>query len=130
MIVALTRSGVRIVSTVETQENFTSMGLSNFAISFLSDDIVRLRYVSINGQLRKMMMVIKMRGGPHSIDMWEYRITDKGVVIGEPLRGYRGLTTGIPGPWSMDSGEQLPEPRHDHPSKPRCGGKATPKRPR
>ena len=109
MIGALTRLGVTVVSTVEVEENFTSMGLSNFAISFLSDDILRLRYVSINGQLRKMLMVVKMRGSAHSIDIWEYKITDKGVVIGEPLRGYRGLTTGIPGPWSATSGEMNPQ---------------------
>jgi circadian clock protein KaiC len=99
MIGALTRLGVTIVSTVEVEESFTSMDLSNFAISFLSDDIVRLRYISINGQLRRMLLVVKMRGGEHSIDMHEYKVTDKGIVIGEPLRGYRGLTTGIPGPW-------------------------------
>jgi len=100
MIGALTRLGVTIISTVEIEEDFTSLGLSNFAISFLSDDIVRLRYVSINGQLRRMLLVVKMRGGAHSIDMNEYQVTDKGIVIGEPLRGYRGLTTGIPGPWN------------------------------
>jgi circadian clock protein KaiC len=99
MIGALTRLGVTIVSTVEVEENFTSMGLSNYAISFLSDDIIRLRYVSLNGQLRRMVMVVKMRSGKHSIDMHEYEITSTGFVVGEPLRGYRGLTTGIPGPW-------------------------------
>ena len=98
MIGALTRLGVTIVSTVEIEENFTSMGLSNFTVSFLADDIVRLRYVSINGQLRKMLLVVKMRRSQHSIDMCEYEITSKGLVIGEPLRGYRGLTSGIPGP--------------------------------
>jgi hypothetical protein len=34
-------------------------------VSFLCDDIIRLRYVSIDAQLRKIMMVIKMRGGKH-----------------------------------------------------------------
>jgi circadian clock protein KaiC len=100
MIGALTRLGVTIISTVEVEENFTSMGLSNYAISFLSDDIIRLRYVSLNGQLRRMLMVVKMRSGKHSIDMHEYEITSAGIVVGEPLRGYRGLTTGIPGPWA------------------------------
>jgi circadian clock protein KaiC len=108
MIGALTRLGVTVFSTVEVEENFTSMGLSNFAISFLSDDIVRLRYVSIKGQLRKMLLVVKMRGGAHSIDLWEYKITDKGVVLGEPLRGFRALTSGIPGPWPFEPGEQDP----------------------
>jgi len=101
MIGALTRLGVTIISTVEVEENFNSLGLSNFAVSFLSDDILRLRYVSINGQLRKMLLVVKMRRGTHSIDMVEYQITSTGVVIGEALRGYRGLTSGIPGPWSF-----------------------------
>lgn len=115
MIGALTRQGVTVFSTVEIEENFTSMGLSNFAISFLADDIVRLRYVSIDGQLRKMLVVVKMRGSEHSIDMWEFRITNKGVVIGETLRGYRGLTSGIPSPWSSESGKDHPEVRHDRP---------------
>lgn len=111
MIAALTRLGVTVVSTVEVQEDFTSMGLSNFSISFLAEDLVRLRYISINGQLRKMLVVVKMRGSAHSIDMWEYQITSKGVVMGERLRGYRGLTTGIPGPWSPASGQNDPDPR-------------------
>jgi len=115
MIVALTRLGVTVVSTVEVEENFTSMGLSNYAISFLSDDIVRLRYVSINGQLRKMLVAVKMRGSQHSIDMWEYTISSNGVVIGERLRGYRGLTTGIPGPWSSESGQNEPASQPEHP---------------
>jgi hypothetical protein len=64
---------------------------------------LRLRYVSINGQLRNMALIVKMRGSEHSIDMWEYKITTKDAVMGEPLRGYRGLTSGIPGPWSAEN---------------------------
>ncbi len=109
MIGALTRLGVTIVSTVEVEEDFTSMGLSNFTISFLADDIIRLRYASINGQLRKIMMVVKMRRSKHSIDLCAYEVTSKGLLIGEPMRGYRGLTSGIPGPWSLDSGQSVPE---------------------
>jgi circadian clock protein KaiC len=111
MIAALTRLGVTIISTVEIDEDFTSMDLSKFAVSFLSDDIVRLRYVSINGQWRKMVMVVKMRRSAHSIDMVEYRITPAGMEIGEPMRGYSGLTSGIAEPWSVESGQQVPEPR-------------------
>jgi circadian clock protein KaiC len=115
MIVALTRLGVTVVSTVEVEENFTSMGLSNYAISFLSDDIVRLRYISINGQLRKMLVAVKMRGSDHSGDIWEYTITSKGMVMGDRLRGFRGLTSGIPEPWSTESGQNNPEPLQGRP---------------
>jgi circadian clock protein KaiC len=116
MIGALTRLGVTILSTVEIEEDFTSMNLSNFTVSFLADDILRLRYVSINGQLRKMLLVVKMRRSAHSIDLYEYQITRKGIVVGDPLRGYRALTSGIPGPWSYESSDipqlrkELPEP--------------------
>jgi circadian clock protein KaiC len=125
MIAALTRLGVTILSTVEIEENFTSMVLSKFTVSFLADDIVRMRYVSINGQLRKMLMIVKMRRSAHSIDMVEYQITGNGVVVGEPLRGYRALTTGIPELWSDRSGQDQPKTRSGGPRKAR--GKRKPK---
>jgi circadian clock protein KaiC len=117
MIAALTRLGVTILSTVEIEENFTSMVLSKFTVSFLADDIVRMRYVSINGQLRKILMVVKMRRSAHSIDMVEYQITGNGVVVGEPLRGYRALTSGIPEPSSDHSAQNQPKRRSSRPLK-------------
>ena len=103
MIGALTRTGVTIVSTVELVESFTELALSPYAISFLSDDIIRTRYVEIDGQLRKVLMVVKMRGGSHSIDIREYEITSNGLKIGERLTGYRGLISGIPQPLSPEA---------------------------
>jgi circadian clock protein KaiC len=97
MIFALTGIGVTILSTVEVDESFTEFPFSTYSISFLTDDIVRLRYVSIDGQLRKIMVVIKMRGGNHAKDIREYEITNKGVVIlGKRLTDYQGLISGIP----------------------------------
>jgi circadian clock protein KaiC len=97
MITALTGIGVTILSTVEMDESFTEFPFSTYSISFLTDDIIRLRYVSIDGELRKIMVIIKMRGGNHSSDIREYKITAKGVVISDDrLTGYQGLITGIP----------------------------------
>ena len=97
MISALTGIGVTILSTVELEEAFTELPFSTYSISFLTDDIIRFRYVEIDGQLRKVMVVIKMRGGNHSKDIREYEITSDGIVlIGERLRGYQGLITGVP----------------------------------
>ena len=96
MIFSLTGLGVTILSTVEMEESFTELLFSTYSISFLTDDIIRLRYVEIDGQLRKMLMVVKMRGGNHSRDIREYEITAQGVVIGERLSGYNHLITGIP----------------------------------
>jgi circadian clock protein KaiC len=97
MIGALTGSGVTILSTVEVDESFTEFPFSTYSISFLTDDIIRLRYVSIEGQLRKIMVVVKTRGGNHSKDIREYEITSQGVVIlGERLTDYSRLITGVP----------------------------------
>jgi circadian clock protein KaiC len=97
MITALTGIGVTILSTVEMNESFTEFPFSTYSISFLTDDIIRLRYVCIDGQLRKILVVIKMRGGKHSNDIREYEITSDGLVIGDDrLTGYQGLITGIP----------------------------------
>jgi circadian clock protein KaiC len=115
MIAALTGAGVTILSTVEVEDNFTSLQFSHYAISFLTDDIIRLRYVEIDGQLRKMMVVIKMRGGNHSKDIREYVITDTGVVVIHPRRtDYSQLSTGLPvrtGPRAAQEDETAPEPK-------------------
>ena len=101
MIGAMTRIGVTILTTVEVEESFTELLYSTYSISFLSDDIIRLRYVEIDGELRKMLVVVKMRGGDHSKELREYEITSKGVVVGKCLKGFRGLVTGIPGPFKV-----------------------------
>ena len=115
MIGALTGAGITILSTVEVEDSFTALQFSHYAISFLTDDIIRLRYVEIDGQLRKVMVVIKMRGGNHSKDIREYVITDKGVVVIHPRRtDYNALSTGIPyrtGPRTAQLDEPAPEPK-------------------
>jgi len=115
LIVALTGAGVTILSTVEVEDAFTGFSFSHYTISFLTDDIIRMRYVEIDGQLRKVMVVIKMRGGNHSKDIREYVITNKGVVVIHPRStDYDGLTTGIPtrtGPRKAQEEETAPEPK-------------------
>jgi circadian clock protein KaiC len=106
MIGALTRTGVTIVSTVEVTERFTELALSPYSISFLSDDIIRMRYVEIGGQLRKVLMVVKMRAGDHSKDIREYQVTSKGLEVGKRLMGYHGLITGIPEPLDAESSDR------------------------
>lgn len=97
MIAVLTGAGVTILSTVEIEDSFNAFNLSQYAISFLTDDIVRLRYVEIEGQLRKVLVVVKMRGSDHSKDIREYSIGDQGmVVMGPRLADYAALTAGLP----------------------------------
>jgi circadian clock protein KaiC len=115
MIGALTGAGITILSTVEVEDNFTSLQFSHYAVSFLTDDIIRMRYVEIDGQLRKTIAVIKMRGGNHSKDIREYIINDQGLVVIDPRStDYSQLSTGLPirtGPRPIQADETPPEPK-------------------
>ena len=111
MIGALTGAGVTIVSTVEVEDTFTSLPFSQYVISFLTDDIIRMRYVEIGGQLRKVIVIIKMRGSNHSKDIREYVITDEGMKIVSPREtDYTRLTTGAPELIGRED-EPAPEPK-------------------
>lgn len=50
----------------------------------------------MEGELRKILTVVKMRGAAHSKEIREYEITSKGLVIGKRLSGYGRLVTGLP----------------------------------
>jgi circadian clock protein KaiC len=91
-------AGGAAVGTVELPESFTTLAITPYSTSILSDDIIRMRYVEINGQLRKVLMVMKMRGGDHSKDIREYEITPEGLQICDRLTGYHGVITGVPEP--------------------------------
>lgn len=108
MMASLTGTGVTVLSTVELDESFTEFRFSQYMISFLADDILRLRYVDLDGVLHRILAVIKMRDSQHSKDIREYEITDKGVVLSDRrLNEYRALITGIPAYWRQ-SGEKEP----------------------
>lgn len=96
LIGALTGLGVTIFSTIEVTESLDGPHLTGYRISFLTDDIISQRYVEIEGELRKVLTVVKMRGSKHSHEFRAYEITTNGVVLGESLRQYDGITTGVP----------------------------------
>jgi circadian clock protein KaiC len=96
MIGTLSTVGITVLVTVEVVESFTDLRFSPHAVSFLVDDIILFRYVEIDGRLERVVAVVKMRGSDHARDLHHYTITGEGIIIGEPLSGYRGILTGVP----------------------------------
>ena len=96
LVSTLTGSGITMLMTVEVVESFTALHFSAHEVSFLSDDIIYQRYVEIEGALRRVMTVVKMRSSSHSSDLREYRITSHGMEIGRALSDYEGIITGTP----------------------------------
>jgi circadian clock protein KaiC len=96
LVSALTGLGVTVVLTVEVIETDVGLRFTNYGVSFLTDDILVQRYVEIEGQLRKVLVIVKMRGSRHSRDFRAYEITGNGILMGELLREYDGIVTGVP----------------------------------
>ncbi len=112
MVGALTAAGVTVFMTVEVAESFTDLPFSPHLVSFLTDVIIRQRYVELEGQLRKVMTVVKMRRGEHSKDLRLYDVGPSGVVVGAPLRDWRGIITGVPNRAAGRWRAQLESHRH------------------
>jgi circadian clock protein KaiC len=63
--------------------------------SYLVDAVILLRYFEARGEIRQAISVVKKRGGAHERTIREFRL-DNGIHIGEPLREFRGVLTGVP----------------------------------
>ena len=91
---ALTGTGITVLMTMEIVQSATDLRFSPYAVSFLADDIILLRYVEIAGQLRKSIVVVKMRNSAHSTALRLYEITGHGLVVRASLQDYTGISTG------------------------------------
>jgi circadian clock protein KaiC len=74
--------------------------------SYLADAVVMLRYFEAEGELRQAISVIKKRGSDHERSIRSLALTRDGIRIGDQLRNYRGILSGIPVP--IDPGRDTP----------------------
>ncbi len=96
MVGGLVRLGATIVMTAELTDSYTELRLSPHGISFLTDGIILQRYVEMAGQLRRVMVVAKMRGIDHHKDLRLYEIGPQGIVMGDKLADYEHVLAGAP----------------------------------
>ena len=73
--------------------------------TYLADAVLLLRYFEAAGELRQAISIVKKRGSRHERTIREFRLDQGGIVVGEVLREFRGVLTGMPvyegsgGPW-------------------------------
>lgn len=67
---------------------------ADMGLSSLMDAWIKLDNDQANGELNRMLYVIKARGMSHSNQVREYAITDKGITLVEPYIGPEGVLTG------------------------------------
>ena len=64
--------------------------------SYLADNVLMLRYFEHDGEVKQAVSVFKKRGSLHERTIREFSMSRKGIHVGAPLRGFRGILTGVP----------------------------------
>jgi circadian clock protein KaiC len=114
MIGALTGHSVTVMSTVELADSYVDLPFSptGQGVAFLTDAIILQRYLELEGQLRRVMSVVKIRGSHHSKDLREYEIGRDGrLVLGEKLSMFQALLTGAPSRKERQGNDSRKPPR-------------------
>jgi len=95
LIQYLNRQGTNTVLTV-AQHGLVGDMKAPVDVTFLADTVILLRYFEAVGNVRRAISVIKKRTGRHEDTIREYRITERGINLGEPLHDFHGILRGVP----------------------------------
>jgi circadian clock protein KaiC len=114
----LSQAGVSVL-LVMTQHGLPGHSLRTaFDMSYIADSVLLFHIFEHEGALRKAISVYKRRGGPHEQTIRELQFGPDGIRVGEPLKAFQGIITGVP----TFRGDVMPEVRdHEH-REPRNGG--------
>jgi circadian clock protein KaiC len=103
----LKNMGVTVLLINEVEAITGDFRATEAGVSYLCDNLIFLRYVELDGELRKAIGVLKKRMGSFGRTLREIEITDQGMRVGAPLTGLRGLLTGTP-EWLHTAGGREP----------------------
>ena len=96
LLAYLNQKGV-VTFIIMTQHGLVGEMQTEIDVSYLADTVVLLRYFENEGEIRQVISVLKQRVGRHERTLREFSMKeDEGLKIGEPLRTFRGVLTGVP----------------------------------
>jgi circadian clock protein KaiC len=88
--------GVAVLLISEIEAITGEFRATEAGISYLADNIVFLRYIEIQGELRRAIGVLKKRLSSFEPSLREIEITRYGIKVGRPLTELRGILGGMP----------------------------------
>jgi circadian clock protein KaiC len=91
----LNRQGAATFMTV-AQHGLVGDMQSPVDMTYLADSVILLRYFEAAGKVRRAISVIKKRMGFHENTIREFKISNAGLTMGEPLEGFQGVLRGVP----------------------------------
>jgi circadian clock protein KaiC len=91
----LNRQGATTLLTV-AQHGLVGDMRAPVDLTYIADSVILLRYFEVRGSVRRAVSVIKKRMGHHEDTIREFRISARGLVLGQPLTNLHGIFKGAP----------------------------------
>ena len=95
LLMYLGQKGVATILVGAHQGLIGSQMTTPFEASYLADSVILLRYFENRGEVRQAISVMKKRGSKHERTLREFKL-DGGITVGDALRDFRGVLTGVP----------------------------------
>lgn len=95
LLMYLGQRGV-VTIMVSVQRGIIGETASAAEASYLADNILLMRHFEFNGVVNQALSVFKMRGRPHERTIRQFSISSDGIAVGEPLKAFHGILTGVP----------------------------------
>jgi circadian clock protein KaiC len=95
LLAFLNQQGVSTLMVL-TQQGLIGSMQTPIDLTYLADTVLLLRYFENKGAMRQAISVIKKRGSDHERTIREFHILKNGVKVGEPLKDFQGILTGVP----------------------------------
>ncbi len=100
----LQNMGVAVLLINEVEDIIGGFRVTDLGVSYMSDNIIFLRYLERLGEMTKALGVLKKRLGDFEKTLRELTITAEGIRVGPKLSALRGILAGTPD-WGPDAGK-------------------------
>ncbi len=96
LVTYLNGRGVTTLLINEVENITGDLRATEFAVSYVADNIILLRYAEYSGRVIKIIACLKKRLGTFQPELRELHITPEGIEVSEKLENLRGILTGVP----------------------------------
>lgn len=92
----LAQHGVTTILVMSQRGMVGPMSSPPVDVSYVADSVILTRFFEAHGRVRKAISVVKKRTGIHEDTIRELQLGPGGVKLGDPLKDFRGVLTGVP----------------------------------
>lgn len=94
LVAQLKQAGITAMHVVASDSLLGTGSITDAHLSTLYDNILMLRFIEVNSELKHALVVLKTRGSDHDKNLREISIISDGMQIGSSFSGYEGALSG------------------------------------